>query len=288
MPSPRIALPASLRPAAEAAAAGWPGPRPQWLSPSLPADPRLRARWQRLWHERRAGAGGTSAEADAALQDASVRALLLLLDQGAEAALLSPADAGAAAAWRMLEPRAPGGACADLWMGELPAGSGDAARFGWLDWPGADNLSQAVNQLRAAADELALLTPAPVAPCLVSFAGGRDPWRAHSQRFLDTLRERTAAQAIALYSPLFFKDGQLQVREWLQAVRQQCPGAAPMVCVPQLARAEFAAALEAAGGGWAGPLRAGAEKPVARLAPDAPPARFAATLAALRARIERS
>ncbi|HUX68855.1 MAG TPA: hypothetical protein VMV31_15320 [Terriglobales bacterium] len=275
MPPLRIALPASLRPAAEAAA----GPSPQWLSPPLPADPRLRARWQRLWQERRAGAGGTSAEADAALLDPSVRALLLLLDQGADAALLCDADPGCATAWRLLEPRDPGGACADLWVGEL-----DGAPLGWLDWPGTDHLSLAANQLRAAADELALLARRPAAPCLVTFAAGPDPWRRQGERLLATLAARTPTRAIALYSPFFFRDGRLLAREWWQAVHQQCPGALPLVCVPRLARAELAAALLAAGGTWAGPLRAGAEKPVARLAPDDAPARFAATLACLQAR----
>lgn len=273
----RITVPESLWPQAEAAGAGWSGPQLQWVACGPPADPRQRQRWLRLWLERRAGAGASSADAELALQDASVRALLAVWDRLADAAVLNQADAGCAAAWRMVEPAPSRGGCADIWIGEWPAGAEGA--FGWLDWPTEAPLSQAVDAMRVAAAELAHLVGAAAMPCLVAFRGGKDRMQAQAERFAATLGARGPCCTVTLYSPLFFKDGRLQVAAWLEAVRRACPrGTAPLVCVPQLGRDEFAEALASAGGRWAGPLRAGAECAVARITPQTGAARLQDTL----------
>ncbi|MGH9481263.1 MAG: hypothetical protein ACRD1L_04140 [Terriglobales bacterium] len=278
MPSVRIALPEALRPRAEAAALRLPGPRPQLISPPLPADPRQRLRWQRLWQERRAGAGASPAEAEAALHNPLLRAVLLTLDRGADAALLDEGDAGCAAAWQLLEPLQPTGACAELYLGSLPGATAPAPGFGWFDWPASGELSPAASQFHAAVAETARLAQAPAVPLLVDFSNGRNPLRPQWERWLLTLQARMPAQSCQLYSPLFYRQGELQAAALVDAVGLISRAATPVLCVPRLARRDFAASLLAAGGRWAGPFRAGAEVPAARLAPHADAASCQATL----------
>ena len=237
---------------------------------SPPAEARLQQRWQRLWLERRRGRGGSLAEAEAALRQDSTRALLLALDGAADAVVVNAAES--AAVWRLLEP-APAQVCADLWLGRL---GGD---LGWLDWQGGEDLSAAAERLRSASAAAARACGATALPVVVDFAGGRDPLRARIERWAETLRARTAAIYLQLYSPLLFSGTGLQVAALLQAVRKASGTAVPVMCIPQLPRSEFAAALTAAGGTWCGPFRAGAELPVACLSAEANPGQARATAA---------
>jgi hypothetical protein len=274
-----IAVAESARAAAEAALQRLPPPRPVLVAPDLPAEARLRLRWQRLWQERRRAAGESEAEAEAALRDGSARALLAALDRQADAVLLSAADGRAGVAWSLLEPRPSQAAVADLWIAELPptgAPAGAPAVVGWCDWPAA-GAAAAAHALRTAAAEIERLAAAPARPLALDFFGGREDKPARAAALAEVLAARGPAAGLRLYSPLLFSDGRLDALALAGRLRAAA-GALPVIAAPRLAREEFAAAVERAGGSWAGPLRAGAEVPAA-LAPAAPaPARLAATL----------
>lgn len=272
----RIAVPEALRAAAVPAAAA--RPAPVLLAPAEPDAARQRAAWERLWLERRRGRGGSPGEAEAALALAPVRAMLALLAQECDAALLSEADAGWERAWELLEPATPGGVCAELWIAALPGAGGRATTTGWCAWPGTERLSWAADTLANAADTLGRIAGAAATPVLLDFSNGRDPARPQLERLAATLAARQpATRLIQIYSPFFFEQGQLRARSVLAAVERQVPGTL-LLCGPRLQRAELAAALEAEGGSWAGPLAAGAERPAARVAAPATPSRVAATL----------
>ncbi len=276
MASPRIALAESLRLPAEAALARLPAPRPVLVCPPLPEEPRLRLRWQRLWQERRRAAGESAAEAEAALRDASVRALLAALDRQAEAALLATADALAASAWRVLEPLPGEPAVAALWIAELPAAP--APLLGWCDWPAAGGAHAAAIALRVAAAELERLGAGPAQPLALDFFGGREDSAARAAGLSGSLAARGAAASLRLYSPLLFAGGRLDASALAAHVAAAAPGAVPVMCAPRLPREEWAAAVERAGGSWAGPLCAGAEIAAALAAPGASAERLAASL----------
>lgn len=278
MRSDRIAVPDALRPAAEAASRRLGEPRLHFISPPLPGESRQRLRWQRLWQERRASAGATPAESEAALQDASLRALLLALDHGAEAALLHEADAGCTSAWRLIEPLEPTGCCADLYMATLPETAGGGP-LGWFDWPGSAEASRAADQYHVAAKTAGRMAGASARLVALDFSNGRNALPSLWERWLQTLRTRIEVQERHLYSPLFYRQGALQVVAMVQALgKADYVGTVSVLCVPRLQRQEFAAALLAAGGSWAGPFRAGAETAAARLGASPEAAVTAATV----------
>jgi hypothetical protein len=245
----------------------------QLVIPAETRDARLNERWQRIWRERRGSPGGLQQDAAAALAQPAWRALLAALDRRADALLLEESAPGTAEVWAALEP-APGvRACADVWFGEL-AGQG----FGWFDWAAATPLSLAADQFIAAAHSLAGL------PVWVESIGGRAHPRASGPAFQDTVRQRGPLACIEIYSPLYYSEGRLQPLAWLQKLRSQLTKSAlPILCAPQLPRAEFAAAVTAAGGVWSGPFRAGAELPAAQMPASANPARVTLTLRRLSA-----
>ncbi|MGH9394620.1 MAG: hypothetical protein ACRD1E_10655, partial [Terriglobales bacterium] len=227
-----------------------------------------------LWLERGQPRGAAPADAEAALQSPSVRAVLMARDGLAEAAVLDPDDAAAAAAWQALQPRPPASICADFWMCELPQ-----SLWGWFDWPGLERLSAGVDQLRAAVAAVSERAQAPAAAIVLDFSNGRDPDRARREPFLQTLAARApAAQAPMLYSPLFYREGALDAARLLAAVHRAPAAAVPLLCVPRLPRQQFFAALEAAGGSCSGRLRAGAEIDAAALSASASASTARATL----------
>ena len=286
-------MPESLGEALSAALRRLPSASARLLPAVAAADERTRLRWQRLLQET-AGPGFTAEAGAGALGDASVRALLLVLDRQADAAVISTEDGAATALWRRLEPEpAAPGLCADLYIGEYAsdaAGQATGIRFGWVDWQddeagaGGESPAHAAARLHAAAAALARAAGVPAPPLLVSFSGAPERLNPVEERFWRTLEARTPAARLPLYSPLFFSQGTLQAGAWLRALRRDWrprpAPALPVLCVPRLARTEFAAALAAAGGSWAGPFRAGSRHPAARLAPAeaAAPARADATL----------
>ncbi len=274
----RIAVAESLLAAAEAAAARLPAPRPRLFAPALPDDVRLRLRWQRLWQERRRAAGESAAESETALRDASVRALLAALDRQADAVLLHAADALAALAWRALEPPPGAPAPADFWIAALPAAAAAHRVIGWCDWPAQGGAAAAAASLRVAAAALERMQGRPARPVALDWFGGREDCAAHAAGLGEVLAARGAAASLRLYSPLLFPGGRLDAPALAAHLAHAAAGAAPVVCAPRLPREEFAAAVERAGGSWAGPLRAGAEIPAALAAPGAPSERLAATL----------
>lgn len=238
-----------------------------------PLPEALRLRWLRLLAERRRRESPASNEA--ALQLAAVRTMLLVLDRRADAALLSADGAGSELAWSLLEPLGTG-VTADVWMGRLGEWS-----FGWLDAIAGEAAALTAARLQAAT---ALLSrQAPAQPLVIAFAGGPDPRAAERERQLATLRARLPVQTAALYSPLFYAEGRLQTRAWLEAVRVAAGARLPLVYVPRLSRAELEAGMAANALPWCGPFRAGAEAPAAMVPAGAGGARIAATLAALAA-----
>jgi hypothetical protein len=268
----RIVAPPELRAAVEAAIARGAGERARVGTAELPEAANLRLRWQRLWLERRRGRGAAASEAEAALHDASQRAVLALLDRQAEAAVL-PADASGDAAWGLLEPRPGFAACAEVWWGEAAGG----APFAWFEWPGAAAVSETAERLAVAGREVARWTGGATRTVVVSFAGGPNAERAATERLLTTLSARTAVVHLPLYSPFFYRPEGLQAGALLAAITRLTGAAAPLLCIPRLRGAELGAALRGAGGSWAGPLLAGAEAAAARLAPAATAADAAAT-----------
>lgn len=234
-------------------------------------DERRRQRWLRILRERRRREAPAALEA--ALLDPAVRALLLVLDRGAEAALLG--ESGASTAWGLLEPTATG-VCADLWIGRDGAGS-----FGWLDVIAGEPAAATAARLQAASATLARALGQPALPLAAHFASGPDPHARAWENELATLRARQQVTVAELYSPLLFAAGRLQAPALLQAVRQAAGGAAPVLYAPKLPRAEFESAFAASGGVWCGPFRAGAEAPAACLPANPSAARVAATLALL-------
>ncbi|MGH9465871.1 MAG: hypothetical protein ACRD1Y_00815 [Terriglobales bacterium] len=272
----RLALPPSLRAGMQPLAGPGGFPALTLLSPALPADERQRQRWLRLWMERRKASGASAAEAEAALQIASVRAVLALLDRQADAALLDETEPGAEQAWQLLEPRS-GQACAEVWIGEPSPGS--AAAFAWWLPPAAASVAAAAAQLQSAAADFARWAQQPVKPAIVSFLGGRDSQAAATARLASTLAARAPATVFSLYSPLLFRDGALQLSSLLAQVREHTGPGLPLLCIPPLPRSELASALLAQGGALTGPLLAGAEAAVARVRADVAPARLQATCA---------
>lgn len=262
----RLAAPESLRPLLAAASV-------EILSPALPNDERERERWQRLWLERRKGAGATPAEAASALQSPSLRAVLAALDRRADAVLL---DETASAAWQLLEPRNRQ-VCTDLWLGGHPEKPAEC--FAWWEMPPAGSVSLAAEQLCVAVAECARLQAQPAVAAVVSFLGSSVTRRPPAPALLPTLAARAPVQPLALYSPLFFRDGRLQAAALLAEIRRHTGAAAPVLFIPQLEREEFAAALLAARLPWAGPLLAGAELPAARLQAQATAAEVQAAAA---------
>ncbi|TAN21488.1 MAG: hypothetical protein EPN33_12805 [Acidobacteria bacterium] len=257
----RLAAPESLRPLLAAASV-------EVLSPAVPGDERERERWRRLWLERRQGAGATPAEAAAALQSPSLRAVLAALDRRADGVLLDD-TAPATAAWQLLEPRNRQ-VCTELWLGGHPETPSEC--FAWWEMPPAGNVSLAAEQLCGAVAEFARLQAQPAVAAVVSFLGSAVTRRPPAPAFLATLAARAPVQPISLYSPLFFRDGGLQAAALLAEIRRHTGAAAPVLFIPQLARDEFAAALLTLKVPWAGPLLAGAELPAARLPAQATPA----------------
>ncbi|MGN6591726.1 MAG: hypothetical protein ACTHJX_02390 [Terriglobales bacterium] len=272
MPALRITVPPELRAAVEAALGRGAGERARVGTAELPEQANLRQRWQRLWLERRRGRGAAVSEAEAALHDASQRAVLALLDRQAEAVVL-PAHAAGDAAWRLLEPRAGFAACAEVWWGETATGTPIA----WYEWPGGGAVSETAEHLRAAEREVARWTGSVVQTVVVSFAGGPHAERAATERLLATLSARTTVVHLPLYSPFFYRPDGLQAAELIAAVTRRTGVALPLLCVPRLRGAELGEALRAAGGSWAGPQLAGAEAAAARLAPTASATEAAAT-----------
>lgn len=265
----RLALPESLR--AAVAAVRWSGTAPRLLSPPPPGGERERARWQRLWMERRAASGASPADAEAALRNASVRALLAVWDRQADAALLDAEDG--AAARSLLEPRH-GVACSDYWIAGAP---GDcASAFAW--WSGSlEPLSRAADQLRATVDEWSRLSGGSAIAVVMELAAGDDAGRAPRARFAETVCARMSARTPKLYSPLFYRNGELQWQILLAALRPALGADPAVLCAPRLTLAQVSAAAENAGMPWAGPLYAGADVPAAELSPAAAPARVYAT-----------
>lgn len=224
----------------------------------MPTDERRRERWQRLWLERRAPSGATPAEAMAALQSPSLRALLAVLDRQADAAIVDAAEPAAAAAWRWLEPR-PQQLCAELWLAGDPAANRD--ELGWWEANAADPVSVAAEKLRSAVAEMARLTDRPALAAVVSLVGAGVTRRPPGDRFTATLVARAPALAVSVYSPLLFREGRLQAAALLAEIRRRTGVSTPVIFAPQLERAEMDP--------WSGPLLAGAEIAVARLRPDA-------------------
>jgi hypothetical protein len=271
----RIAVAESMRTAAEAALLRLVAPRPELLFPELPAETRLRLRWQRVWQERRRGSGESEAEAEAALRDSSARAMIATLDRQASGVCLAAADALAAVAWKAIEPLPGRPAPTDFWIGELePGGSGGV--MGWCDWP-VEGPAAAAAALRAAAAELERLGAGQARPVALDWRGGREDTTGRAGGLGEVLGARGAGVELRMYSPLFYPDGQLDAAAVARHLRAAA-GATPVVCAPRLAREEFAAAIERAGGSWAGPLRAGGEIPAAMLPKAASTERVAATL----------
>lgn len=255
----RVAAPESLRPALEAARA--PDVTVRWVAP--PREPLQRERWKRIWLERRRGRGADAAQAETALEDGATSALLAALDREAAALLLPP---GADDAWAMLEPRT-GQRCADVAWAEL------GGEFGFFDWPGGGDLAAAAARFTSAAAACG------AAPVLVRFAGGPSPRAGETTRAEATLQVRAPLRTLALYSPLFYGEGRLQAAPLLANIRAALRApATPLLAIPGLAAAELAAAVRGAGGLWAGPFRAAAELPAARLSASAPPEETRLTL----------
>jgi len=244
------------------------GTTAQVIIPAETREARLSERWQRIWRERRGAPGGMGQEAAAALAQPAWRALLAALDRQADAVLLDETATDTAAVWAVLEPAPGRRVCADVWYGEI-AGQG----FGWFDWGAANSLSLAADQFIAAAESMAGL------PVWVELIGGRARPPGSSAAFQDTVRQRGSLARVELYSPLYYADGRLQPLAWMAKLRSQLQMATlPVLCAPQLARTEFAAAVTTAGGAWAGPFRAGAELPAAQMPAGANPSRVALTL----------
>lgn len=262
MPALRIAVPPELRAPVETAIGRTAAARAARVGTAeLPEQASQRLRWQRLWLERRRGRGAGESEAEAALQDASQRAVLALLDRQVEAAVL-PADAAGDAAWRLLEPRPGFTVCAEVWWGQAAEG----APFAWYEWPGAGAVSETAERLAVAGREVARWTGGATRTVVVSFAGGPHAERAATERLLATLSARMAIEHLPLYSPFFYRPEGLQAGALLAAITRLTGAAVPLLCIPRLRGAEMGAALRGAGGSWAGPLLAGAEAAAARLA----------------------
>jgi hypothetical protein len=273
MSAERIAVPPELRAVVEAAwARGGGEGGAQLYTPEMPEAANVRLRWQRLWLERRRGAGGDAAAAEAALRDSGQRAVLALLDRQAHAVLL-PAGRDGDAAWKLLEPRRGATACAEVWLAQAAGAEAPAA---WCEWS-AEPVSAVADRLCLAAAEVAHWARYPARTVVVGFAGGKDPEREATERLLATLRARTEVLHLSLYSPFYYRDEGLQAAALLAAVQRAVGAAIPVLCVPRLRGAELAAALRAAGGRWAGPLLCGAEAAAARLAPTASSTDAAAT-----------
>lgn len=261
MASFRLAAPESLRPLLASAPV-------EIFSPAVPSDERARERWLRLWLERRKGAGAMPVEAAAALQSASLRAVLAALDRRADGVLLDDTES-AAAAWQLLEPRNQP-VCTDLWLGGHPEKPPEC--FAWWETQPAVNVSLAAERLCVAVAELARLQAQPAVAAVVSLLGSAVTRRPPAAAFVATLAARAPVRPLSLYSPLFFRDGRLQAAALLAEIRRHAGAAAPVLFIPQLTREEFSAALLRAKVPWAGPLLAGAELPAARLAAQATPA----------------
>jgi len=270
MSAERIAVPSELRAVAEAALTGVPGAR--LVNPEIPADANPRLRWHRLWLERRRGSGADTAAAEAALQDGGQRAVLAVLDRQADAVLL-PAGAAGDRAWRLLEPRRGLTAVAEVWLAQTAAGP-----VAWCEWNAALGAA-AAEQLCLAVGEVAGWTQRPARAVVVTFAGGKDTERAATERLVATLRERTKALHLPLYSPLFYRDEGLQAAALLAAVQRAAGNVVPVLCMPRLRGTELGAAVRAGGGTWSGPLLAGAEMAAARLEAGASAAEVTATVA---------
>lgn len=266
----RLAVAASLMEAGTASTRRGGGAGVRVFAPALPSEERQRQRWQRIWMERRAATGASEAEAGAALQCASVRAILALLDHQADAALVDTAEA--AAAWPLLEPRTASG-CADLYVG---AGEG-RARLGWCDCDAHAPPSGSAGQLRAASLELARLSGQPAVPAAISLSPQAEP-SPEFERLAVTLGARGPAAVVQLYSPLFFREGKLQAEALLNAIGSHTAPALPVLGLPAELRAEFAAAWCGSGGAWTGALRAGAEAAAARISASASAPEMEATV----------
>ena len=272
----RIAIPDTLLPRLEGAAQG--SVRPFRLvaahAPRSEAATREDSRLQRIWLEHCRGHGSSASEAEAALRSGSMRALLLVQDGQADAAVLDEADPLTAQAWQSIEPESANAHCADLWLAWL-----DGAHFGWFDWPASAERSQGVSQFLSAAGAASHGFGHGATPLLLDFSNGRDPTAPRWNGVAQTLHARSPqARQAMLYSPLFYREGRLDAAALLRAIQRFAPGSAPVLCAPRLARSEFASALRAAGGTMSGRLRAAAEFPAARLAADADLASARATL----------
>lgn len=272
----RIAIPDSLLPRLEGAAHG--SVRPFRLvaahAPKGEEASRQDLRLQRIWLEQRRGHGSSASEAEAALRSGSMRALLLVQDGQADAAVLDETDPLTAQAWQSIEPESANASCADLWLTWL-----DGAHCGWFDWPASAELSQGVSQFLSAAGAASRGFGNGATPLLLDFSNGRDPAAPRWNAVAQTLHARSPqARRAMLYSPLFYREGRLDAPALLRALQHFAAETAPVLCAPRLARSEFASALRVAGGIMSGRLRAGAEIPAARLAADADLASARATL----------
>jgi hypothetical protein len=228
--------------------------------PALAERQALAAR--RLLLERRRARGWDEMKAAAALASPAVRALIALAERQFDALVLE-GSADREALENLLEAR-PGAQVTEVWMGR----AADTSRpFGWMDWPRTASAGQIAAALQEAAEWLGTLHHGPAIPALVRFAGGNDPLAAQVERFHQTLAARCQAFDVPLYSPLFFDQGRLQAARLAAAVQQAIrpDTCLPILCVPQLQRAEFSHRLRAEGGQWMGAWLAGAERPVVAL-----------------------
>jgi len=272
----RIAAPPALLPSLEPAARGWVRPirLVAAVAPAGDPDARQELRLRRIWLEHQRARGGAALDAESALRSGSIRAWLMVRDRQAEAALLDESDPFTPAAWQAIEPDAAHAVCADFWMASL-----SGTPCAWFDWPASIEPSPAVDQFLSAV-RAASQAAGGALPLLLDFSNGRDPAASRWKSVALTLQARSPqARHAMLYSPLFYRDGRLDAAALLKAVLGVAAGALPVLCAPRLARADFAAALRAAGGTMSGRLRAGADFPAARLAADAHLASARATLA---------
>jgi len=232
-----------------------------------------RAGYIRLLLERKAARGWDHLQAERALGDPSTAALTALLAGDCDAVLLSGACDQAALS--LLEP-SPGLLCAPLWEGEA-----NGRRFGCLDAPHRSSATVAA-LLRSAAAWRAARWGRPTLPVVVTFAGGKNPQAATLAEAAATLLERGEGRAVPLYSPLFYRNGQLDTTLLLDEIHARIKSAAEaLLWIPQIAPGDLGAGLVAAGGTWAGAFLSGAERPVACIAEHTAPEHVLATLRGL-------
>jgi hypothetical protein len=234
---------------------------------------RAKAAYVRILHERRRSRGYDELEADEALKNVVVRTVAALINRDCDAALIS---ADGEQAKSLLEP-AGADPIAQVYVGEFRNSDG-VLKFGWLPWK-RESASELARRLVSATQMLELATNQPAEPTVVSLTAAKEPRDSVTASLITTLAARRNARHVELYSPLFYTNGRFSFKRFIADLRNKLKASpVPVICAPEVATDEFAAALSRTGGVWAGGFMAGAERLLSVIPADAAAGQWSATL----------